>query len=187
MSNKADSKNNHVVPTDLIDYTKILFDRYAADFDHIDNKSIGIMAIAGLLVGFQALSLDNFNYLIDSFAKKEYTCCLCCSALALLLHAFSVVFSLIFVLLSFKPRSFDYPTDVNELIDNYRKSEDKKKAIPELQINIIKSLDHSVQSLNNTISSKVNFLKWSIRGVFCSLIFLMLFVLLMIFHKYIVS
>jgi len=33
------------VPSELLDYSKAVFDRHAADFDILDNKALGIIGI----------------------------------------------------------------------------------------------------------------------------------------------
>ncbi len=167
------------VPIELIDYAKSMFDRYAADFDHLDNKAIGVIGVVGLLVSFQALSFENLVYIFHAAVIGEIPCLECLTIISLGFHVFFLIYSICRALSAFQVRSFEYPADVMELADKFRKENSTNR----LKVDIVKTYSKSIDSLDKIISTKAKHLKQSLFGIFSAVISLMVFLALLLIHK----
>jgi len=102
---------NQNVPVELLDYAKSNFDLYASDFNHLDNKAIGVLGITGLLISLQAASMDNIVSLFISIVNGKWSCLTCFGILAFIVYAASLVCCIIFALRSFQVKQYAYHTE----------------------------------------------------------------------------
>jgi hypothetical protein len=152
------------VPTELLDYAKSNFDLYAADFNHLDNKAIGVLGITGLLVSLQAASLDNATYFFRSITDGKCSCLICFGMLVFVVYAISLVCCIIFALRSFQVRQLDYPSNVMEHVENFRKNNDTEEASAKLKVDIVKTYADSTNDIGKNNHEKAKHLK---RAVWC--------------------
>jgi hypothetical protein len=178
-----EQSENRDIPVELLDYSKSIFDRYANDFDHLDNKALGVMGVVGLLVSFQALSLDNLVFLFRDFTKAQSPYLLCMTVIFLLAHAVSLVISMIFGLRAFQVRDLDYPTAVMELVERFRRVDKKEKAANYLKIDIVKTYSTSINAFDSANAIKSKHLKQSVILLFIAVISLVVFVFLLLIDK----
>ena len=180
------------VPEEFLQYSKGLFDRCAADFDHLDNKAVGLMAVVGLLVGFQALNLDNLVYIFGAIAGPEAPPLASVAFLFLGLHGSVLLATLILALMAFQVQSFEYPCDVSELITKFRDKSDKAKLDKSMSTNyaraclrshIVKQYEISTSDIFRVNSRKARLLKWSVFLLIVSIITLGGFVVLLALTK----
>lgn len=158
------------LPSEFIDYSKSYFDRLAADFDHLDNKALGIMAVIGILVGFQALGLDNIVFLITAWLKPGHSPWLCLMIFPLVIHACALLLAIIFALLAFQIRDVKYPTDISNLITEFRRAKNCKSLEYSLNTDIVETYKQSIASLHKTNDHKAALLKRSVRWVFVAVL-----------------
>jgi len=170
------------VPVELIEYSKSIFDRYASDFDHLDNKSIGIMGVVGLLLGFQALNLENLSYIALAFVKRQMLWLVSITIIALLFHLISIIFGLCRALSAFQVKSIEYPAEVMDLATKFRKDQSENR-VDHLKVDIVKTYANSIDSLYDGCIIKAEYLKQSVITIFVSLISLAVFVALLFIHK----
>ena len=180
------------IPEEFLQYSKGLFDRWAADFDHLDNKAVGIMAVVGLLVGFQALNLDNLVYVFGALAKSDAPPLLRITLLLLCVHGSALLTTLILALLAFQIKSFEYPCDVSELITKFREQRDKAKldgsdfagyAQDCLRSHIVQEYEISSTDICRVNSIKARLLKWSVFLLILSIITLGGFIIVLAVTK----
>jgi uncharacterized membrane protein (Fun14 family) len=170
------------VPVELIEYSKSIFDRYASDFDHLDNKSIGIMGVVGLLVGFQALNLENLVYIVLAVAKRQMLWLAYITIIALLFHLISIILSLCRALSAFQVKSIEYPTDVVDLVTKFRKDQSENR-VDHLKVDIVKTYANSIDSLYKGCTIKAKNLKQSVFAIFVAVISLVVYIALLLIHK----
>lgn len=181
MSNEKHEMEN--APIELIEYSKSMFNRQAADFDHLDNKSLGIMGVVGLLISLQALSLDYILYLVASLSKQELFCVTFLALLALL-ALLTLLACIIFFMLSiynsfnaFQVRDLEYPTKVDILIKIYLSKKDQ------LNKSIIDTYKNSTLDFVKVNYDKAEYLKHSVRYVMIGLVLLFIYFVLLVIHK----
>jgi len=174
-----EQSENQTVPTELIDYAKSMFDRYAADFDHLDNKAIAVIGVVGLLVSFQALSFENLVYIFNAAAVGEIPRLECLTIIGLVVHVSFLVFSIYRALAAFQVRSLEYPADVMELAEKFR----KEKLTNRLSVDIVKTYAKSIDSLDQVRAIKAKHLRQSLFGIFIAVISLIVYLALLLIHK----
>ena len=179
---KKEGKNQGV-PVELLEYAKSIFDRYAGDFDHLDNKSLGIMGIVGLLVSFQALSFDNLLSLFCGLSNNQSSYLLYITIFFLLIHAVSLLVSISFALCAFQVRDIEYPTDVLELVERYRRIDEEEKAMLHLKVDIVKTYANSIGNLDRANVSKAKHLKRSLIAIFVAIISLGVFLVSLLIYR----
>jgi hypothetical protein len=174
MSNKK--KGYKRSSPDLLAYSRGLFDRYAADFDTLDNKALGVIGIAGLLVGFQAMNVDTTAELLGCF-KSEGCICLSLFALVfLVVHAGGLVVCILKALTAFQVRDFEYPGSIKDLL----KDANTNEAVRE---NIIDAYEHGAERLNEINQDKARKLKSSVRSITVAIIALIAYMVFMAIYK----
>lgn len=165
-----------VICSEVIDYARHLFDRHAIDFDTLDKKALGSIGIAGLLVGFQAISVDATVELIQCF-RNEGCCSLpLFSLIFLVIHAGCLVISIWKSLATFQVREFDYPASVKEQL----KGESSKVKVFQ---NIIDAYDETTTALGEINYDKAAKLKSAVWLLTFSILSLIPFLLFMIISK----
>lgn len=170
-----DEENKLEYGQELIDYSKHLFDRYAADFDTLDNKALGVIGIAGLLIGFQALNIDTTAEIVKCF--ENGFCWLPFLALvALVIHAFFLILCILKALTAFQIVDFEYPGDVDVMLVNVK---DKQ----ELLHNIINTYKETTKSIEQVNIQKAKALEKSVHFIIRAIISLIVFIFLMILIK----
>ncbi len=180
----GEEKKENPVPLELLEYSKAQFDRHAADFDVLDSKALGIMGIIGLLIGFQALNVDNTASIFKDFCIGKCPFWLCSSLfLLLLIHGGSLIIGITKALFAYQIKDIDYPTSIKELIGEYRNNKDSNKALEALKMDIVNTYGCAVSSLEGNNSIKSEHLKWSVKAIFISVVSLIAFLVLMLIYK----
>lgn len=183
VKDKNEKAKKNDVPQELLDYSKHIFDRHAADFDHLDNKAIGVMGIVGLLVSFQTLRFESMLSLFNDVSKTGSPCVLYTTLIILLVYGIFLAISIWFALCAFQVRELEYPTEVMELVERYRKIDKDEKVISHLRVNIIKTYASSISSLQETNARKAKYLKISVISVFIAIVSLGLFLIFQLIYK----
>lgn len=180
----AEQKNDKQdVPVELLDYAKSNFDLSASDFDHLDSKAIGVLGITGLLVSLQAVNLDNLAYFFSSIVDGKYSCLICLGMLAFVIYIVSLVCCTVFALCAFQVKHLDYPCDVMEIVEKFRKVDNKQKATNLLKVDIVKAYANSTSDIERINSKKAKYLKRAVLFVFFTVLSLLVFSGLLLVHK----
>lgn len=174
MSNKEKDYNRS--SQDLIAYSKGLFDRHASDFDTLDNKALGVIGIAGLLVGFQAMSIDTTAELLGCFKSDGCNCMPLFALISLVVHAGGLVACILNALTAFQVKDFEYPGNTKELL----KDTSTNGTIYE---NIIDAYEHIAEKLNEINTDKARKLKNSVRSITVAIIALIAYMVFMAMYK----
>jgi len=168
----SEEQNKLEYSPELIDYSRHLFDRYAADFDTLDNKALGVIGIAGLLIGFQALNIDTTSEIIKCF-DKGFCLIPCLALVALAFHALFLILCILKALTAFQIKEFEYPSDVDDLLINAK-----------VKQNLLKNITHKYKKatldLEKINSQKAEALKKSVKFIGKAIIFLIVFIFLMV-------
>ena len=162
--------------SELIDYSKAMFDRHAADFDTLDNKALGVIGIAGLLVGFQALNIDTLSELMKCFLENNFEWIPLFALLALLTHGVCLIICILKALSAFQVKDFHYPDGVEILV---QKAGDQKKITAE----IVDAFRESAKDLERVGNEKAVKLKCSVNSITIAILALIAFMFFMVLYK----
>jgi hypothetical protein len=171
----SEEKKQFEYGQELIDYSKHLFDRYAVDFDTLDNKALGVIGIAGILIGFQALNIDTTAEIIKCFESGFYWLP-CCALITLATHAFFLILCILKALAAFQVKDFDYPGNVDDLLVNVKIKQDLLRNIT----NTYKDITLSIEKINNQKAAE---LKKSVQFIIIAIMSLVAFIFFMILLK----
>ena len=169
------------VPPDLIDYAKSEFSLHATDFAHLDNKAIGIMGVIGILIGFQALNLDNLVSLLKTYNASPTNFVACLGILIVVLYAILLIVSFIYVLLAFQIRDLDYPTETLTLVDRLKGY--SKENSEQMKVDIVKSYADSTKNIEKANGAKAKKIKFAIWSIIFAVLLMILSYTLIVIHK----
>lgn len=161
---------------ELIDYSKALFDRHAADFDTLDNKALGVIGIAGLLVGFQALNIDTLSELLQCFLDNQFQWVPLFALLALIIHGVFLIICIWKALSAFQVKDFNYPDGVDKLV---QKAGGQEKIIAEI-VDTYRETADDIERINNDKAAK---LKTSVNSITIAILSLIAFMFFMVIYK----
>lgn len=167
---KKDSSK--IISNELLEYSRDLFDHYTSDYDTIDNKSLGVIGIAGLLVGLGALNADTLAELIKKLSYGQ--CVDILSMVAIGFHLIFLVACIINALSAFQVKEIDYPNGLCEL---------PYKSVEQQKIAIFGSFSKSVENIEKLNLQKAEKLRQSVNCITISIFSLILFVLLAVIDK----
>jgi len=177
-----DSESKRLVPTELIDYAKSLFDRHIQDFDTANTRAGGIIAVLSILVGFQALNAESLVYLLQVMTKGPGVPVLVMMAFLTLLGFGAAAVSAAFYALRIiwvKPVS--YPSRVMDLVERYRDRGDQASAPDALRVDITRSFAQAIDNVSAANLEKAqNFKKsiaWMCVAVSLAVVYTCLFAL----------
>lgn len=172
---KSKSQFNYGIQ-ECIDYAKSSLDRYASDFDTLDNKALGIIGIASLLVGIQAFNIDVVLELIKCLIDNGFCWLPFLSLFSLFIHFLFLILCIAFALKVYRVREFNYPDDIYKIpVDDNNKDK--------LFQGIVQTYTASSNELAKINEEKAKDLKVSIWFIFLSVIVLVIFMLFMILYK----
>ena len=172
------------VPIELVEYSKNQFERFVAVYDALDGKSLGIMGIIGLLVGFQAISFDNIIKIIKVIINNKEHNTLCIAIIiTFLIYAVFLIFGALFSLLSYTIRKIEYPTSAKKIRDEYLKIKEPEKGFEILKVDILNTYIKAAQNIENNNHVKSKILKCSIFCTLISLISLIFALILIVVYK----
>ncbi len=159
---------------ELIDYAKAQFDRYACDFDVLDNKALGIIGIAGLLVGFQVLNTETTTELVKCFFADGCVCLPFLALLSLMVHGVCLILCMVKALFAIQVKDFDYPGEVNEIIKGSESEE-------EVSRKIIEAYSKAAISIDKCNRQKASNLKLAVKSITISILALIAYLAFMVF------
>jgi len=173
---EEDKAKDKFSSSELIDYSKAMFDRHAADFDTLDNKALGVIGIAGLLVGFQALNIDTLSELMKCFLENNFAWIPLLAMLALLVHGISLVVCILKALSAFQVKVFQYPDGVDKLV---QRAGDKEKIIAEI-VDAYRGTTDDIERINDDKAAK---LKCAVNSITIAILALIAFMGFMVIYK----
>lgn len=172
------------MPSELIEYAKHIFDRNTSDFDTLDNKALGIIGIVGVIV---ALNFLKINELVEIFQKPAENCVwysLYHIKLSLfIIHGVSAIAVFIFSLVALQIKEIDYPTDIKDLIDVWRKEKTEDLASKKLRVDIIHSYGESIKCIERLNLRKADRIKIAVISLIFSIISLAILLVISLASK----
>jgi len=173
--NETKCKFNYGIQ-ECIDYSKSSLDRYAADFDTLDNKALGIIGISSFLAGIQAFNIDTIIELVKYLISNGFCWLPFLSLMSLIAHFALLISCITFALRVYRVRDFNYPDDIYKLpVDDGNKD----KLLQE----IVETYTASSNELARINTEKADDLRISIKCILWAVIVLVVFMLFMIFYK----
>jgi hypothetical protein len=162
--------------SEIHDYSKALFDQQTADFDTLDNKALGVIGIAGLLAGFQVLSIDTLSELVKCVLNTQFQWLPFLALVSLAAHGMCLIVCICTGLITFQVKEFHYPDGVHKFVQD---ADTKEKILAE----IVNTYEEVAEELGKINKDKAEQLKYSVWSITAAILSLIVFLVFMVMYK----